>query len=154
MGIAYKVDHIQGLTVVVWDGTVSADDWRAHIQAMLGDPLWPQGDMLLSDQRTLSDWSELSPTVMAELAETMSRHSMRLAKLRCAVVARSSAVGAMRFREDIREVVASMTVVNYLAAGCSWLGANRSEAQSTVAELRRQLSRNHPQPNRKPKSAT
>ncbi len=37
---------------IVWDGKITADDWRSHLEAIFDDPEWPPGTRNLTDLRS------------------------------------------------------------------------------------------------------
>ena len=41
MSIVYRVDENLGVTFVVWDGTVTADQFLAHVRRLIADVNWP-----------------------------------------------------------------------------------------------------------------
>ena len=106
VGIAYRLDKEQGLTTIVFDGTITADEWRAHLQATFDDPDWPPGPRNLTDlrsaegirailERSVVDVLDLEPSIArsrvliaaavaaTRLLETVD-HEQRIARLEAA----------------------------------------------------------------------
>ena len=44
MGVAYRLYKSLGLTLTVFDGTITVGDWRAKVLELFADPEWPPGD--------------------------------------------------------------------------------------------------------------
>ena len=41
MSIVYRIDKEKGLTLVLWEGVVTADDFLAHVRRLTSDADWP-----------------------------------------------------------------------------------------------------------------
>ena len=55
MSIVYRIDRAQGITIVLWDGAVTADEYLAHVRRLLSDADWPlHRHRQLGDLRTAS----------------------------------------------------------------------------------------------------
>ncbi|HEY6318327.1 MAG TPA: hypothetical protein VI462_10640 [Acidimicrobiia bacterium] len=69
MGIAYRLDPRLGCTFVVWDRTVTAEVWRAHLDRMFSDPAFPAGRRCLADLSTAGE----APSITGEIIEEMGK---------------------------------------------------------------------------------
>jgi hypothetical protein len=69
MGIGYRIDPDLGLTVVVWDGRVTAEDCRCHLTALTEDTRWPPGPRQITDVTSLRDFGLPDPELVDILVE-------------------------------------------------------------------------------------
>ena len=70
MGIGYRIDTDLGLTVVVWDGNVSAEDCRHHLIKLAEDARWPPGPRQIADLTTLQESTIPDPDLVDVLSKT------------------------------------------------------------------------------------
>ena len=69
MGIGYRIDPDLGLTVVVWDGRVTAEDCRRHLMTLAKDTRWPPGPRQITDVTSLRDFALPDPELVDILVE-------------------------------------------------------------------------------------
>jgi len=138
MGIAYRTDKKLGLTTIVWDGVVTADDWRSHLLEMFADPSWPPGSLSLSDLRA----ADLSTITGADQAEIVSLYGPRIDDVRgtkSAAVAGDNFEKSSQFESRKEPAGLRLIVFNALLNACIWLGIEEAAAEATIEELRREL---------------
>jgi hypothetical protein len=138
MGIAYRMDKSQGLMTIVWDGSVTADDWRAHLEAMFDDPNWPIGPRNLTDLRS-ADVSSVTAADQAEIVAMYAPHQDKLRGMKSAAVAGDNFESSTEFGNQNEPPGLSLIVFNDLVTACTWLGVDKAIAQATVTELRQEL---------------
>jgi hypothetical protein len=144
MGIAYRLDKAQGLMTFVWDGTVTADDWRAHLEAIFNDPDWPAGNRNLTDLRS-ADISSITAADQADIVTMYAPHADKVRGMKSAAVAGDNFEASTEFGNQGEPSGLSLIVFNDLVTACTWLGVDKSAAQATVTELRQEL-RTQPAP--------
>jgi hypothetical protein len=138
VGIAYRLDHTLGLTLTVFDGQVTGDEWRTAVRELFADPRWPPGRLNLTDLRT-TDASALTVADREEIIAINARHVDKLVGMK------SAAVGSAHFeisREFGREDQSSglrLIPFDDLAPACVWLGLDLNTVLLMIADLRREL---------------
>ncbi len=140
MGIAYRCDADIGLTIAVWDGTVTAQEWHAQSDRAHADPAWPAGRLFLTDVTTVSDVSHITDELIAEMAKRMRDEvSERVADARWALVAGDAFWMARKFARVVDGIVQSMVAFNSLDTACIWLGVDLGRARAALRELRTEI---------------
>jgi hypothetical protein len=138
MGIAYRIDTTLGLTTAVWDGVVTADDWRTHLLDLFADPDWPPCSLSLTDLRS----ADLSTITSADQTEVVAMYGPRIDDVRgtkSAAVAGDNFERSSEFESRKEPAGLRLIVFNDLLNACTWLGIDEAGAQATIDELRREL---------------
>jgi len=138
MGIAYRLDRVQGLMTIVWDGKVTADEWRTHLEAVFEDPDWPAGPANLTDLRS-ADVSAITASDQADIVALYGPHLDKVRGMKSAAVAGDNFEASTEFGNLNEPPGLSLIVFNDLVTACTWLGVDKSAAQATVTELRQEL---------------
>jgi hypothetical protein len=138
VGIAYRLDKVQGLTTIVWDGTITPGEWRAHLEAIFDDPDWPPGPRNLTDLRS-ADVSGITPEDEADVLTMYLPHLDKVRGMKSAAIAGDNFDRSRDFENQQEPSGLSLIVFNDLLNACTWLGVDKTIAQSTVAELRSEL---------------
>ena len=86
MGIAYRSIPRLGLIVEVWDGVITVDEWRTHVDTYLADPERLAGDRSLVDLTT-ADASAIGDADEAEIVARYVPHASELTHRRSAAIA-------------------------------------------------------------------
>jgi hypothetical protein len=138
VGITYRLDKDQGLTVIVWDGVVTADDWRAHLRAIFDDPGWPPGPRNLTDLRS-ADVSGITDEEEADVLAMYLPHLDKIRGMKSAAIAGDNFARSLDFESHKEPAGLSLIVFNDLLNACTWLGVDKTAAQTAVTELRNEL---------------
>jgi hypothetical protein len=138
VGIAYRLDKVQGLMTIVWDGQVTAADWREHLEATFDDPDWPPGPRNLSDLRS-ADISSITSADQAEIVGMYAPHLDKVRGMKSAAVAGDNFEPSTEFEHRNEPPGLSLIVFNDLLNACTWLGIDKAAAQATINELRTEL---------------
>jgi hypothetical protein len=141
VGVSYRIDKSQGLTTVVFDGRVTGSQWRSHLEAIFEDPEWPPGTRNLTDLRS-ADVSEVTVSDRAEMLAMYGPHLDKVRGMKSAAVAGDNFEASRQFEERKEPAGLSLIVFNDLLNACTWLGIDKTVAQSTVADLRNEIRRN------------
>ena len=136
MGIAYRSDHDLGLTIVVGDGIVTAEDWRAHVRRMTGDPVWPVGRLGLTDQST-ADTSAISGDDIRESATAFGSLGRQVSRRKGAIVAGDAAYrSAATFQQTRGPTGLRIRIFSDRNSACNWLRIAVEAVTPIIDELR------------------
>jgi hypothetical protein len=138
MAIAYRLDHTLGLTVTVFDGRVTGDEWRSTVREIFADPCWPPGRLNLTDLRT-ADASRLTGADRAEIFAINARHADKLVGMKSAAIGGTNFEAARRFEQDDHTSGLRLIAFDDLGPACTWLGVEVDNVRSMIEQLRRQL---------------
>jgi hypothetical protein len=138
MGIAYTSIARLGLIVEVWDGVVTIDDWRTHVDAYLADPERLTGRRSLVDLST-ADASAISDADEAEIVAKYIPHASELTHRQSAAVAAQEFTPSVEFGRRIQRLGLNVIIFNELTVACTFLGIDPSEVQPVIRELRANL---------------
>jgi hypothetical protein len=138
MGVAYRLDHALGLTVTVFDGTITGDEWRAAADEIFADPTWPPGPLNLTDLRT-ADASALTAADRVSVLAINASHADQLAGMKSAAVGGTNFEIAARFQREDELSGLRLVVFDDLPPACTWLGVDADVVSATIRTLREQL---------------
>jgi hypothetical protein len=138
MGIAYLLDQALGLTVTVFDGQITGDEWLATVRRIFADPDWPPGRLNLTDLRT-ADTSALTAADRDEIFAINAQHADKLVGMKSAAVGGINFEVSRRFERDDRTSGLRLIAFDDLGPACVWLGVDVVAIRSTIDQLRRQL---------------
>ena len=138
MSIVYRIEADPGITYVVWDGTVTADEWLAHVQRLLSDPNFPPaGHLHLTDLRTAIVDASIDEAVLKRAADLFGQHP-NIANLRAAIVAGGEFLKAGVFERLSLRYPMYVFAFNTLRPACEWLGIDADQAERVLRPLRDQ----------------
>jgi hypothetical protein len=138
MGIAYRIDKPFAFMTAVWDGVISAADWREHLLATFADPDWPAVVRSLSDLRS-ADLSAITDQDRDEIVALYEPYAEHVRGTKSAVIAGDNFERAREF-ESRNEPPGLRTIVfNDLFNACTWLGIDIAQVNETIDDLRREL---------------
>ena len=123
---------------IVWDGRVTTDDWRAHLEEVFDDPDWPPGTRNLTDLRS-ADISSITDVDRADVVTMYEPHADKLRGMKSAAVAGDNFDASRDFESQNEPAGLSLIVFNDLLNACTWLGVDKAAAQATITELRQEL---------------
>jgi hypothetical protein len=137
MPITYRIDKPLALMTMVWDGRVTAADWREHLQATFADPDWPGVQRNLTDLRS-ADLSGITDDDRAEMVALYEPQAEHVHGKKSAVVAGDNFDRSREFESHNEPPGLRVIVFNDLFNACTWLGIDISEANEALDALRRQ----------------
>jgi hypothetical protein len=141
VGVAYRGDRGLGLTLIVGDGVVTGEDWRALVSRTTSDPEWPVGRLGLTDLSS-ADTSAVTGGDVCEMATAFRGHGSKVSDRKAAIVAGDTAYGnAVTFQQTIGPIGLRIVVFSHLDVACEWLGISIEDVTPTVEELRREIRR-------------
>jgi hypothetical protein len=134
MGTAYVTDAIQGLTVAVWEGDVSAAEWREHLDLVLGEADLPACRLFLADIRGAADVSTIDDTHLDAMASRFAGAAP--VGSRVAIVASSLFRGAQTYQSYTMSRRVETAVFFDVPSACSWLGVDLETANLAIMRVR------------------
>ena len=138
MGILYRIDQQQGITLTVWDGAVKPAEWLAHLERMLADADWPgRRRIQISDLRTASVEGIDEATLKA--AADLLGQDTQIANMKAAIVAGEAFKKAAQFERFIAQYRSSVIVFNTLMTACTWLGVEVEAVERGLRALRAEV---------------
>jgi hypothetical protein len=142
MGIAYRCDSATGLSVEVWDGDVSVEQARRHVERLAGDPQWSQSRRIVTDLTSMNPDSRPTADQIAGLADAFLQELAYLVgDVKWSVIADRTFDDALGFGAHVKHEVRRMIVFNSLATASVWLSLDPGDVQPVIDDLRRRLRR-------------
>jgi hypothetical protein len=138
MGIAYRSVPRLGLIVEAWDGVITADQWRAHVERYLADPDRLTCRRSLVDLST-ADASAIGDADEAEIVAKYVPHASELSHRRSAAIAAREFEPSFEFGRRIERLGLKVIVFNELTGACTFLGVDAAEVRPIINELRASL---------------
>ena len=138
MSIGYRSIPRLGLIVEVWDGMITVDQWRAHVDRYLSDPERLSGDRSVVDVTT-ADATAIGDLDEAHVVGKYLPHAAELGHRRSAVIAAREFGPSFEFGRRIERLGLKMIVFNELMGACTWLGLDSSEIRAQIQDLRAAL---------------
>jgi hypothetical protein len=135
MGIAYRSIPQRRLTVEVWHGVITVDQWRTHVQTVLSasDRSWREKSLT---DITTADASQITDADQAEIAAMYAPHGSQFTNMRNATIASRAFEPSFEFGRRIERFGMNVIVFNEMVSACSWLGLDPSEIRPVLQELR------------------
>ena len=137
MGAAHLTDAVQGLTVAVWDGDVSAAEWREHLDWSLRDAELPACRLFIADIRQAADVSSIDDTHIDAMGSRFAGGVPRGSKV--AIVASQHFAGAQTYASHTEQLGVQTAVFLNFASACSWLGVDLETANLAVMRVRQHI---------------
>jgi hypothetical protein len=138
MGVGYSLDKTLALTLTVFDGPVTGDEWRSAVRDLFADPSWPPGRLNLTDLRS-ADLSALTASDRAAIYAINARHAQRLIGMKSAAVGGANFETASNFERDDRSSGLRIIPFDDLGPACRWLSVDVDTVRSMIEELRVRL---------------
>jgi hypothetical protein len=136
MSILYRIDKQHGITFVVWDGVIRANDFLTHVNQLLADADWPPYEHLqLSDLQTATLDPTFDESALQKAANLFGQHPA-ISNLKVAIVTQTEFKSATDFERLIVKYLPSVIVFNDLETACLWLGIDIAIALHVLNSLR------------------
>jgi len=133
VGIAYALDRMRGLTIALWDGSVSWDEELAYVEQLSGDPEWPPGPLHLSDLTTADELAEPDPELLIKLAVA------EVPPVLAAIIGPARARRTQEFARMAQAIGTTAVVCEDVAGACAWLGIDVAPTRATLEAMRAKL---------------
>ncbi len=122
MAIIQKFDLQKGLIFVVWQGTVTAQEWFRYAHKLTSDSTWTTASRVLADLLSVQSTSSIQNQEIDQAVEIFSANRAGLVGKKLAVLARDEFGKARRFGEYLSHFGTSSVVFNNLDTACLFLG--------------------------------
>jgi hypothetical protein len=140
MSILYRINSKIGVTIAVWSGETTADEFLAYVQRLVDDPQWPPPRRLqLGDFRRTTSLGGMDDKNLQKAANILGGHLDKIAGSKVAFVADAAFEKSSTFRRFMSIYPLSMIVFNDLDTACTWLGIDLHETERTIEEIRHGL---------------
>jgi len=135
MGIAYRINKALGCTVVVWDGSITAEHQTEHVLRLAADPEWPPGRVHLTDLTTPTEVTLPDPTLVDVLIEGTDVRD----HVDKAIVVRPGFLSGTCIQESRTSLGARSRPFSDLDRACAHLNVNAATIRTTIEALREEL---------------
>ena len=135
MAIAFAFDEAELLSLAVWVGTVTADDWRAQASRRVTDPALVAAQRLFVDVRLWTPNESIGKEVIREVAQRYGTSGVPVAGKKLALVAEAGFWDARMFEDAMSEYGAKTIVFNDLDTACTWLGIDSASTRQRVEQM-------------------
>jgi hypothetical protein len=136
MGIVYGCNPNLKLALVVWDGLVTWDDWRQHLQRMLVDLDYAPMQSQITDLRS----STISPSITNNEIQAMvgmvADRRENLSLQRVAIVAGDEWSKPKLAEVGLQSLSITPIVFSDLSVACQWLGIQEVEISLDLKQIR------------------
>ena len=140
MGIAYRCDTSTGLSIEVWDGLITFDIARRHLDQLTKDPQWAASRRIITDLSGIAAESRPTGDEVAMLSDAfLHQLAYLVGNAKWSVIAEHTLAEALVFGERVRHEVRRMTAFTNLITACVWLGVDVDDVQPVIDDLRRQI---------------
>jgi hypothetical protein len=138
MAVGYLLDHDHALTLTVFDGVVTGDEWRSTVHEIFADPSWPPGRLNLTDLRT-ADLSAVTKADRAEIYALNAQYAPKLVGMKSTAIGGANFDTAQKFERDDRSSGLRIIPFDDLTRACEWLGVPAAPIAALIEQLRREL---------------
>jgi hypothetical protein len=136
MSIDYVCNPEKLLVIAVWDGVVSLDQWREHLERMLADPQYAAAKFQLSDLRFSSVDKSFSRAGIQRTIKFMATQPEKISGKKIAMVA-GAEWEKPKYVELLLQGIAMRPIVfNDLTRACLWLGVDVVEVGNVIKQIR------------------
>jgi hypothetical protein len=135
VGIAFRIVRGLRLTIVVFDGEVTAADWLQTIREIYAHPDWSPGPLNLTDAST-ADISALTLDDRVEILGADGLQVEMLEGMKSAVVSGPNFDSSQAFTGTNPDRGLKMIVFTDLDLACAWLDVDVERVRPIVADLR------------------
>jgi hypothetical protein len=142
MSIGYICKPNLKLVIAVWDGIVTWDIWREHLQRMFSDPAYAPMEIQITDLR----FSTISPTIAEDqiqiMKELLTSQREKVSLKKVAIVAGDEWNIPKLGEFALQTIFINSIVFNDLTTACLWLGADVVEVGEDIKQIRIKLRQN------------
>lgn len=139
MGITYRLDPRLGCTFVVWDGTVTAEVWRAHFDRIFSDPAFSPGHRYLTDLSTAGEAPSITGEIIEEMGKRFNVEPEAVTLTQLAIIPNGNWEKALQFDHEISVPGLQAMLFNEPSVACMWLGLAVNDVRPILEDLRADL---------------
>ncbi len=141
MPITHICQPPRELVISVWEGSVTAAEWMAHLRELQLDPGFPSTWKHLVDMCFGATAPSFGASEIQEGVDFLASRGSASAGRRVAIVTGADIKTARLFRDLAESARVTSEVFSDLHPACAWLAINREEAAAVIAALREKLTR-------------
>jgi hypothetical protein len=138
MAIAYRLEKDLGLTVTVFDGVITGEEWINSVRGLFADPAWPPGRLNLTDLRT-ADSHLLTDADRQAIYAINQEHAKQLVGMKSAAIAGMHFDETRDFERGNRSSGLRLIAFDDVGPACAWLGLDPAVVAPMINEMRDQL---------------
>jgi hypothetical protein len=138
MGIAFRLDRGLGLTLTLFDGVITGEEWIEQVSGLFADPAWPPGRLALTDLRT-ADSQLLTNADRQAIFEINQAHAKQLVGMKSAAIAGMHFDETRDFERGNRPSGLRLIAFDDVGPACAWLGLDPAVVAPMLTEMRDQL---------------
>jgi len=135
LSIGYLPRADLSLIVSLWDGVVTADDWRQNLERMLADPAFSSTNVHIVDLRSADIEGTIAEQDIKDIVEFLAIHRAEIAGRKAAILAGDEFSRSSIFERLIQPYELSAAAFTFLDTACAWLGVDPGEAQQSLGIL-------------------
>jgi hypothetical protein len=135
VGVAFRIVRDLRLTIVVFDGEVSAPEWLEAAREVYAHPDWSPGPLNLTDAST-ADISTLTPDDRVKILGANGLQVELLEGMKSAVVAGPNFESSQAFTGTNPDRGLQMIVFTDLDLACAWLNVDVERVRPIISDLR------------------
>jgi len=135
LSIGYLPRADLSLIVSLWDGVVTADDWRHNLERMLADPAFSSTNVHLVDIRTADIDGTITEQDIKDIVEFLALHSVEITGWKGAILAGEEFPKTSIFERLIQPYGLTAAAFTFLDTACAWLGVDPGEAHQSLRIL-------------------
>jgi hypothetical protein len=139
MGIGYICKPDIKLAITVWDGLITWDYWRKHLEKLFSDPDYASMQLQITDLRN----SSIGPTITDEeikaMTDLLDSQRQKVSMKKVAMVAGDEWNKPKLAEFALHAISINAIVFNDLETACIWLGINIKEVTQDIYQIRLKL---------------
>jgi hypothetical protein len=138
MAIAYRLDQGLGLTLTVFDGVITGEEWIRRVRELFADPAWPPGRLNLTDLRT-ADSTQITADDRRTIFEINEEHAKQLVGMKSAAIAGVHFDETRDFERGNRSSGLRLIAFDDVGPACAWLGLDSAVVGPMLTTMRDEL---------------
>lgn len=139
MSIIQRFDEQKSVVFVVWEETVTAEQWFGYIPRLTSNESWTRMSCLLADLLPVQDTSSIRIAEIDRAAEIFASNRKALRGKKVAVLAGDEFGRARYFGDLLTRFGVLLVVFNNLDTACLFLGIDLMYAYRTLDAMRQHM---------------
>ena len=142
MAIDYVYKPDRQLVIVVWDGTIKAGQWRAHLIRIFADPNFRRAEMQLTDLRSCTIDPAIPNSAILRAVRFLARRRQQISQKKLAIVAGADWEKPKLVEHLIEPLEVRPIVFTNLITACTWLDLDVVDIGHEIQQIRLKLRHN------------
>jgi len=139
MSIGYICKPNERIAIIVWDGLVTLDQWRNHVDKMFADPAYVSLKLQLSDLRFSIFDGSITDEKIREVVDHIGTRQKMFSLSKLAMVAGTDWAKTKLAESLIQMLSITPIVFADLHTACRWLGLDVVNIGRDIQQIRVQL---------------